>query len=269
MDTRALGSSGLTAGTIGMGTWRTFDVGGQPAVDAAAGRVAEALAEGTDLFDSSPMYGRAEEVLGAAVAPRRDEAIIATKVWSASPAEGRAQIERALAYFGGRVELYQVHNLLSWRDHLATLEGLRDLGQVKALGATHWNPAAFEELEQVMRTGRISAVQIPYNPAEREVERRILPVAEELGLGVIVMRPFAEGELTRRTPTAFDPERFAAFGVRTWAQALLKWVLSDPRCHVVIPATSRAGRAVENAAAGSPPWFSPAERDEIAVIAMG
>ncbi len=269
MERRPLGSSGLIAGTIGMGTWRTFDVGGHSAVDAAGARVAEALAAGTDLFDSSPMYGRAEHVLGSALARRRHEAIVATKVWSASPAEGRAQIERALEYFGGRVELYQVHNLLSWRDHLSTLERLQELGKVRALGATHWNPAAFEELEQVMRTGRISAVQIPYNPAEREVETRILPVAEELGVGVIVMRPFAEGELTRQVPAAFEPARYAAFGVHTWGQALLKWVLSDQRCHVVIPATARPGRAAENAAAGSPPWFSSAERDEIAVMALG
>jgi len=268
MERRGLGSSGLIVGTVGMGTWRTFDVGGRSATEAAASRVSEALVAGTDLFDSSPMYGRAEEVLGAALVGRRDEALVATKVWTASPVDGRAQIERALAYFG-RVELYQVHNLLSWPEHLTTLEGFRQLGQVKALGATHWNPAAFGELEQVMRTGRISAVQIPYNPAERQVEQRILPLAEELGLGVIVMRPFAEGQLTRRVPVAFEPDRFAAFGVRTWGQALLKWVLSDPRCHVVIPATSRPGRPVENAAAGSPPWFSPAERDEIAHMAIG
>ncbi len=264
---RALGRTGLDVSAVGMGTWRTFDVSGPEATAHAAALVAEAVASGTNFFDSSPMYGRAEQVLGDALAPRRDEVVVATKVWAKTAEEGRAQVERALAWYGGRVELYHIHNLVAWPEHLALLEGHLEAGAVGAIGATHWDPAAFGELERVMRTGRITAVQVPYNPLEREVEERILPLADELGLGVVVMRPFGEGGLTARTPAGFDPSRYRDFGVTTWAQALLTWVLSDPRCHCVIPATSRSGRPSENAAAGDPPFFGPHERDEIAALA--
>ena len=118
-----------------------------------------------------------------------------------------------------------------------------------------------------MRTGRVSAIQVPYNPRERDVERRILPAADELGLGVVVMRPLGEGSLMRRPPSDRALESLRPFGVTTWAQALLKWILSDPRCHVVIPATSKRGRTAENAAAGNPPWFGPDERALVARLA--
>jgi aryl-alcohol dehydrogenase-like predicted oxidoreductase len=132
-----------------------------------------------------------------------------------------------------------------------------------AIGATHYQPSGFNELAEVMRTGRIAAIQIPYNPLEREVERSILPLAAELDLGVVVMRPFGGGALMRHPPppTALEPLR--DFGVTTWAQALLKWILSDERCHVAIPATSRPQRVRENAAAGDPPWFGREEREYV------
>jgi diketogulonate reductase-like aldo/keto reductase len=198
---------------------------------------------------------------------RRDEALVATKVWTPLPQEGEEQIRRALGFFGGRVELYQVHNLAAWRAHLPRLERLKEEGNVQAVGATHWNPGAFGELAQVMRTGRIDAIQVPYNPREREVERAILPLADDLGLGVVVMRPFGEGALMRRPPSPSTLAPLAPSGVTTWAQALLKWILSDPRCHVAIPATSKVGRTTENATAGDPPWFGPDERALVARLA--
>lgn len=134
-------------------------------------------------------------------------------------------------------------------------------------GATHYSHTAFDELRRVMETGRIAAIQIPYNPHERAVERTILPLAAELGLGVVVMRPFGEGALLRRPPPAEALAPLRPFGVVTWAQALLKWVLSDPRCHVALPATSRPERMAENAAAGSPPWLGPEEHALVARLA--
>jgi aryl-alcohol dehydrogenase-like predicted oxidoreductase len=245
---------------VGVGTWRTFDVQGTEAERDAAQRVDEALEAGANLFDSSPMYGRAERALGRALEGRRDQALVATKVWTPDDAEAERQAERSLGYFGGFIDLYQVHNLVAWQRRLDLLEHLRDDGRVAAIGATHYSPSAFDELEEVMRTGRVTAVQIPYNPLQREVERRILPLAAELSIGVVVMRPFGAGSLVRRSPSDGDLEPLRPFGVRTWGQALLKWVLSDLRCHVAIPATSRQGRTAENAAAGDAPWFGPTER---------
>ncbi len=206
------------------------------------------------------MYGPAEQLLGEALEGRRDEALVATKVWASSAEEGQRQVEHALGHFGGRVELYQIHNLVAWSEHLPTLERCRDEGRVRVVGATHYSPSAYHELAEVMRSGRIGAVQVPFNPAEREVEREILPLAADLGIGVVVMRPFAQGALTRRSPPLRQLEPLRPFGVTTWAQALIKWILSDPRCHLAIPATSKLGRTTENALAGDPPWFGPDER---------
>jgi diketogulonate reductase-like aldo/keto reductase len=229
--------------------------------------VTTALDEGVLVMDSSPMYGRAEALLAAALGDRRREAFVVTKVWTPSRAEGEAQLRLAVERFGGRVELMQIHNLVAWRDHLPVLERAREQGQVELVGATHWSPAAFSELASVMRTRRVDAVQVPYNPDEREVERELLPLAHDLGLGVVVMRPFGEGALLRNPPPPSALEPLRPFGITTWGQALLKWVLSDSRCHVVIPATSDRRRVVENAAAGRPPWFGADERALVSQLA--
>jgi aryl-alcohol dehydrogenase-like predicted oxidoreductase len=199
---------------------------------------------GTRFFDSSPMYGQAEGVLGRALGEHRADALLATKIWTSSLAEARDQFADQLEFFGGRVDLEQVHNLVRWREHLEWMEDERIAGRIGFLGATHYSPGSFAELEHVMGTGLIDAIQIPYNPLEREAERRILPLAAELDLGVIAMRPLGGGSLTRR----FDPGE------------LLKWTLGDERIHVAIPATSSVAHARSNVAAGGPPWPSAAER---------
>jgi aryl-alcohol dehydrogenase-like predicted oxidoreductase len=154
----------------------------------------------------------------------------------------------------------QIHNLVAWPAHLRMLQAARDRGRVGLIGATHYSPSAFADLEQVMRSGRIEAIQIPYNPYEREVEERVLPLAEELGLGVLVMRPLGGGTLARLSP---PPDQLAQLGVDSWAQALLKWALADSRVHVVIPATSKPERARENAAAGSGPALDAEQRRSV------
>lgn len=269
METRMLGRTGLRVPVVGMGTWRTFDVRGAAAEQNARSVIDAALAAGANFFDSSPMYGEAERVLGAALDGRREEALVATKVWASSIAEGQGQIEQALRYFGGRVDCYQVHNLVNWPAHLDLLERFRAEGKVAVIGATHYQASAFGELRMVMETGRVGAIQIPYNSLEREVERVILPLAAELGIGVVVMRPFGERTLLRRTPPERALEPLHPFGVRSWTQALLKWILSDPRCHVAIPATSSPRHMKENAEAGSPPWFGSEERDLVVRLAGG
>jgi aryl-alcohol dehydrogenase-like predicted oxidoreductase len=267
VERRRLGSSGIDVPVVGMGTSGTFDVTGARAESTSAAIVEEALATGADLFDTSPMYGEAERVLSLALDGRRDRAIIATKVWTPDDQEAERQVDASLRFAYGHVELFQVHNLVAWPARLALLERRRDRGEIDAVGATHWRAAAFDELADVMRTGRVSFVQVPYNPLERDVEDGILPLAEDLGIGVIVMRPLAKGRLTRHAPPPSELAPLAPFGVATWPQALIKWVLSDPRCHTTIPATSRRGRMTENARAGDPPWFGPEERRLVSRLA--
>ncbi|HVB22454.1 MAG TPA: aldo/keto reductase [Ktedonobacteraceae bacterium] len=267
MEQRVLGQTDLQVPVIGMGTWRTFDIRGEAAKKNSRAIVDAALNEGANFFDSSPMYGESEHVLGEALQGRRNAAIVATKVWASTRSEGQAQVRRALQYFGGFIDLYQIHNLVNWLEHLGMLEQLRESGQVRAIGATHYSSASFGELRHVMQTGRITAIQIPYNPVQREVEREILPLAAERGLGVVVMRPFAEGGLMRRVPSAADLAPFQQFGVTTWSQVLLKWILSDLRCHVAIPATTSPTHLLTNAHAGEPPWFGTEERELVVRLA--
>ncbi|HET6548243.1 MAG TPA: aldo/keto reductase, partial [Solirubrobacter sp.] len=222
-----------------------------------------ALDAGATFLDTSPMYGEAPRVLAHGLRDRRDEAFVADKLWTPSDEEADRQAARALEWFG-RVDLYQVHNLVGTPARLRLLERLRDEGKVGVIGATHYSPAAFGSLAEVMKSRRIGAVQVPYNPVEREVERSILPLAAELGLGVVVMRPLGGGALARRSVSGAD---LAALGVETWAQALLKWVLSDERVTVAIPASSRVERVRANALAGSRPWFSADQREYVSRLA--
>ena len=197
------------------------------------------------------MYGGAEASLGAALDGRRDEATVATKIWTRSVDEGRAQFERQLAWYGGRVDVEQVHNLVAWREHLDWLEAERDAGRIGRLGVTHYAPAPSTSSRTALRTGRFDAVQLPYNPHERECERVLLPLADELGLAVIAMRPLGEGALLERRHRPAELEPLRPFGIETWAQALLKWALSDARIDVVIPATGDPSDARANAAPAS------------------
>ena len=250
MEERRLGP------VVGLGTYRTFGADRRLAREV----VNAAVEVGTKVFDTSPMYG-SEEALGAVIEDWWRPLSIASKIWASTVDEGRGQYEAQRRYFG-RVEIEQVHNLVAWREHVSWLEEERDEGRIDRLGVTHWSPGSFAELETALETGRFDTVQIPLNPHERESERRILPLAEERSVAVIVMRPLggSEGLGLRREPDARQLAPLRPFGVETWAQALLKWALSDPRVDVVIPATSRPERTVENARAGAPPWFSPDER---------
>lgn len=244
MENRRFGSTDWDVPVVGLGTWRTFDVD-----DAHGPRdVVEAVLDaGARLFDSSPMYGRAEGVLAEALGARRSEALVATKIWTSSAEDARGQLDAQLELYGGRVDLEQIHNLAGWHEHLPWLEFEREAGRVGLIGATHYSESAFDELEQIMQTGRIDAVQVPYNPQERAAERRILPLAAELGLGVLAMRPLGGGGLVKR------------YG----AAELLKWTLSDERVHVAIPATASVAHARVNTEAGAPPWLSADERAEL------
>ena len=255
MEERRLGP------VVGLGTWNTFrdDAG-------LAGAVVEAaFAAGVRCFDTSPMYG-SERALGAALEPRRDAATVLTKIWTPSAGEAAQQYEEQRAWFGP-IEGEQVHNLVAWEQHLPWLEAERIAGRIEKLGVTHYSPSAFGELARALRTGRFQTLQIPLNPRERSAERELLPLAAELGVAVIVMEPFDSGALLQRPPRPEQLAPLREFGIETWPQALLKWVLSDPRVDLVIPATSKPERTAENAAAGNAPWLGPDERSYVERLA--
>ena len=262
MQERLLGRTGKSVPIVGLGTWRVFDLPSARQADADA-VVAAAFDGGVRVVDSSPMYGRAEAVLSHALGERRREAFVATKVWTSSVPDGRSHFNRQLAWFGGRIDLLQVHNLVAWREHLDWMERERGIGNIGWLGATTYQAGSFDLLETVMRTGRIHAVQVPLNPRERAAEERILPLAAELGLGVVVMRPFGEGSLLGRP----FPAELAAAGFGGWPEALLRWTLSDDRVTVAIPASGTAEHAAANARVGSLPLLEPEVRDLIARLA--
>jgi diketogulonate reductase-like aldo/keto reductase len=246
MEERRLGP------VVGLGTWNTFGAD----TTLAQGVVAAALDSECRVFDSSPMYGGAEAALAAVLTSRREEASIATKIWSGTVEEGREQYRRQRAWFGG-VEIEQIHNLTAWEQQLEWLEVERAEGRIHKLGVTHYSPSAFRELTRALRTGLFDTVQVPLNPHERECEQEILPLAAELGVAVIVMRPLGEGALLGRSVARGE---LAQLGVTSWPQALLKWGLSDERVDLVIPATRNRDHVRENAAAGEPPWFDPEQR---------
>lgn len=258
MEERRLGP------VVGLGTYATFGANVRLARDV----VGAALEVGVRLFDSSPMYGGAEASLGSALEGRRDGTTVATKIWTPSVEEARRQYESQRRFFG-RVEILQVHNLVAWQEHLPWLEAERDAGRIDRIGVTHYDPGAFGELEQALRTRQFDVVQVPLNPLVRACERRILPLAEDLGIAVIAMEPLGGtgAPLVRRDPGPAALEPLRALGIETWAQALLKWVLADPRVDAVIPATSRPDRCGENARAGQPPCLPTGERGLVAHLA--
>ena len=204
--------------------------------------------------------------LAAALAGRREQAHRRDEdldgVAGRGPRAARAQLD-----WYGHVDVEQVHNLVAWQEHLPWLETEREAGRFGRLGVTHYDPSAFDELERALRTGRFDTVQIPLNPFEREAEQRILPLAAELGIAVLVMRPLGAGRLPTREPAARELEPLRSFGIATWPQALLKWALSDERVDAVIPATRRSERTAENASAGKPPWLGPDERTMVERLA--
>lgn len=254
MHTRPIASSGAPLPVIGCGTWRTFDVGPSPAERAPLAEVLRVMFDhGGSVIDSSPMYGAAEGVVGDVLAAMkaRDQAFIATKVWTSGREAGVAQMRRSMELLRTeRLELMQVHNLLDWRTHLATLRAWKAEGRVHYIGVTHYTPSAYRELEAVLRQERLDFVQLNYALNDRAAEERLLPLALDRGIAVIVNQPFGGGGLLRSLLGKPLPAWAAEIECATWAQALLKFALSHPAVTCVIPGTGRPEHMRDNVRAG-------------------
>jgi aryl-alcohol dehydrogenase-like predicted oxidoreductase len=251
MITRPIGTSGETLPVIGLGTWQSFDVGRQDAERAAQEEVLAAfVASGGRMVDSSPMYGRAEEVVGdlAAKLGVHQRLFVATKVWTSGRDAGIQQMETSLRRLRTeRVDLMQVHNLVDVAEHLATLRTWKRQGRVRYIGVTHYAATAHNEVARVLESeSDLDFVQINYSVGEREAERRILPLARERGLAVIANRPFATGRLLQRLRGRTLPSWAAEIDCESWAQALLKFVVSHPAITCAIPATANVAHLRDN-----------------------
>lgn len=257
MATKPIPSSAELLPVIGMGTWITFDVGQLPGEREQRRRVLEAFfAHGGRLIDSSPMYGRAEEVVGEALARlgRPKPLFAATKVWTPGRWLGVQQMEASQRLWGvERFDLMQVHNLLDWEVHLETLQEWKAAGRIRYLGVTTSHGRRHAELEKIMRSRPLDFVQLTYNVADREAERRLLPLAQERGIAVIANRPFQGGALFRRVRGQPLPAWALEAGCANWAQFFLRFVVSHPAVTCAIPATSRVAHMEENMGAGLAP----------------
>lgn len=254
MQTRPIPSSGEPLPVIGLGTWQTFDVGATAAERRPLQEVLTAFVElGGRLIDSSPMYRRAEQVVGdlSAELGLRDRLFVATKVWTAGREAGIRQMEDSLRKLRSeRLDLMQVHNLLDVDTHLATLAAWKREGRIRYVGATHYTASAHDEVARVITRHPVDFVQINYSVGEPEAEQRLLPLAQERGVAVIVNRPFASGSLLRRLSDRPLPAWAADIDCSSWAQLLLKFVISHPAVTCAIPATSKARHLRDNMQAG-------------------
>lgn len=255
MHTRPIPSSGEPLPVVGCGTYMGFDRAPGSAEFAQLDGVVSALFDvGGTVLDSSPMYGKAEAAVGQVLAQRGDasRAFLATKVWTSGRAAGIRQMEESLRLLRTqRIDLMQVHNLVDWRHHLATLRQWKDAGRVRYVGISHYTASAYAEVEDVLRSEALDFLQINYSAVEREAERRLLPLAAERGVAVLVNRPLGGGGLLRRLKGKPLPGWAAEIGCSTWSQVLLKFALSRPEVTCVIPGSGSAEHMAQNAQAGS------------------
>jgi diketogulonate reductase-like aldo/keto reductase len=253
--TRPIPSSGEALPVVGLGSWITFNVGDDPRARNACADVMRAFfAAGGRMIDSSPMYGSSQPVIGYGLRKLDKPASLfsAEKVWISSAARGPAQIEASRRYWDvPRFDLMQVHNLLAWEQHLPALFAMKAAGQVRYVGITTSEGRRHAEIEKLMRSHPIDFVQVTYNILDREVEARILPLARERGIAVIVNRPFREGELLKRIERSALPGWAAEVDCTSWAQVVLKFIVSHPAVTCAIPATTRVDHVQENMAAAT------------------
>lgn len=254
MLARKIPSTGEAIPVIGIGTYRGFDVGSSGNQRTAVTEVVRTVfSAGGSVLDSSPMYGRAEEVSGEVLANlcAREKAFVATKVWTQGRTAGIDQMERSMKLLQCEgLDLMQIHNLVDWRTHLKTLRAWKEEGRIRYLGITHYSSSAYGDLEKIMRAENLDFVQLNYSLDEREAEQRLLPLATERGIAVLANLPFGQGRLFKTLGAKAVPQWMQEAGCETWSQVLLKFTLSHPAVTCVIPGTGNPEHMAENCRAG-------------------
>jgi diketogulonate reductase-like aldo/keto reductase len=267
---RPIPSTGEKIPVVGVGTWRIFDVGASQGEREPLREVLQRFVGlGGRVIDSSPMYGSAEAVVGdlAADLGIHDSLFLATKVWTSGREAGVVQMEQSLRRLrASRIDLMQVHNLVDWRTHLRTLRAWKEAGRIRYLGITHYTAGAYDELERVMRSEPLDFLQVNYSLGEREAERRVLPLARDRGMAVLVNRPFQEGELFQKVRGQSLPSWAADFDCQSWAQLFLKWILTHPAVTCAIPGTGRPAHLIDNMTAGQGRLPDAATRERIVAL---
>jgi aryl-alcohol dehydrogenase-like predicted oxidoreductase len=268
MHTRPIPSTGEPLPVIGCGTWLGFDVGGNPGEKQRLGGVLDALfAAGGRVVDSSPMYGRAEAVVGGlfeALPARRERAFVATKVWTHGRTAGIAQVRESMRRLAvERLDLLQVHNLVDTDAHWPVLREWQAQGTVRYVGVTHYAERAYADLETALQALRPDFVQFNYSIDARAAERRLLPLAAGLGIAVIANLPFGGGGLVKSLRGVALPGFAAEFGCTSWAQLLLKFVLGHPAVTCAIPGTGQPEHMAANALAGDGVVLDEAQRARV------
>jgi len=270
MATRPIPKSGEALPVVGLGTWQTFDIGAGEAARAPRREVLRQLFEaGGKVIDSSPMYGRSEAVVGDLLAElgTRDQAFLATKVWTRGREDGIRQMERSLARFRAeRIDLMQIHNLVDWKTHLKTLREWKAAGRIRYLGITHYTTSALDDLAEIIAREPIDFVQLAYSLEVRAAERRLLPLAADKGVAVLVNRPYEKGALFHRVRGRALPGWAAEIDCASWGQVFLKYILANPAVTCVIPGTSKPKHMIDNAGAGRGRLPDEAERQRMAAF---
>jgi diketogulonate reductase-like aldo/keto reductase len=249
---RPIPSTGESLPAIGVGTWRTFDVGDSPTDrDPLLSVLKNLLDKGGKVIDSSPMYGNSEKVVGelSTQAGINSNLFIATKVWTSGKENGIKQMNESFSLLKRKqIDLMQVHNLVDWKTHLATLRGWKDEGKVRYIGITHYTDSSHETIAAIIKNEPVDFIQVNYNLLDRHAEERLLPYAQEKNVAVIVNRPFEEGELFQKVKGKSLPPWAAEFDCKSWAQFFLKFILSHPAVICTVPGTAKLTHLIDNLA---------------------
>jgi diketogulonate reductase-like aldo/keto reductase len=268
LATKPIPSTGERVPVVGLGSWITFNVGNDPGLlDECAAVIAAFFAAGGRMIDSSPMYASSQPTIGYGLRKigHPDQLFSAEKVWTSNPSNGPSQIEQSRSYWGlPRFDLMQVHNLLSWEKHLATLQSMKAAGKLRYVGITTSEGRRHRELERIMASRAIDFVQVTYNILDREIEARILPLANERGIAVIANRPYRQKALIRQLADKPLPPWAGEVGASSWAQFVLRFAISHPAVTCAIPATTRVDHVQENMSAARGPLPDQHQRRRMA-----